>query len=52
MTDGKDLTGFNETKGYEPSPWPTESYTEEPAAAAAATDVTTQGKSGLGNNGK
>lgn len=39
MSDGKNLTGFNETKGYEASPWPTESYTEAPAAAFPAADV-------------
>jgi hypothetical protein len=42
MSDGKNLTGFNETKGYEASPWPTESYTEAPAAAFPAADVSNQ----------
>jgi len=42
MSDGKDLKGFNETKGYEPSPWATENYTEAPAAAFPASDVSNQ----------
>lgn len=52
MSDGKNLTGFNETKGYEASPWPTESYTEAPAAAFGSTDKSSQDGAGLGNNGK
>jgi hypothetical protein len=52
MSDGKDLNGFNETKPAGASPWPTESYTEAPAAAFPATDVSSQDGAGLGNNGK
>lgn len=42
MSDGKDLKGFNETKPAGSSPWATESYTEAPAAAFPATDVSNQ----------
>ena len=52
MTDGKNLTGFNETKGYEASPWNTESYTEAPKAAFPATDKSSQDGAGLNNGGK
>ena len=52
MTDGKDLNGFNETKPTAPSTWPTESYTEAPAAAFPASDVSSQDGAGLGNGGK
>ena len=46
MSDGKDLTGFNETKPSGASPWPTESYTEAPKAAFPAEDKSTQGPAG------
>jgi len=52
MSDGLNLTGFNETKGNEPSPWPTENYTEAPASAFPATDKSSQDGAGLGANGK
>lgn len=42
MSDGKNLTGFNETKPAGSSPWPTESYTEAPKAAFSSTDVSNQ----------
>ena len=51
MTDGKNLTGFNETKGYEASPWNTESYTEAPRAAFPAKDMSTQGNAGFNAEG-
>ena len=51
MSDGKDLKGFNETKPAGSSPWPTESYTEAPAAAFSATDMSSQGNAGLGQEG-
>ena len=51
MTDGINLTGFNDTKGYEASPWATESYTEAPAAAFPAKDMSSQGNAGLGQEG-
>jgi hypothetical protein len=52
MADGKDLNGFNATTPAGSSPWPTESYTEAPAAAFPATDKSSQDGSGLGNGGK
>jgi hypothetical protein len=42
MSDGKNLKGFNEDKPAGSSPWPTESYTEAPAAAFPASDVSNQ----------
>ena len=42
MSDGKDLKGFNETKPAGSSPWATENYTESPAAAFPASDVSNQ----------
>jgi hypothetical protein len=42
MSDGKDLKGFNETKPAGSSPWSTENYTEAPAAAFPASDVSNQ----------
>ena len=42
MSDGKDLKGFNETKPAGSSPWATENYTEAPAAAFPASDVSNQ----------
>ena len=42
MSDGKDLKGFNETKPAETTPWATENYTEAPAAALPASDVSNQ----------
>jgi hypothetical protein len=52
MTDGLNLTGFNDTKPAGASPWPTENYAEAPASAFPASDKSTQDGSGLGNNGK
>lgn len=52
MSDGKDLNGFNQTKPAGASPWPTESYTEAPAAAFPSTDKSTQDGAGLGQGGK
>lgn len=49
MTDGNNLTGFNEAKPAGSSPWPTESYTEAPAAAFPAKDMSTQGPAGTTN---
>lgn len=52
MSDGKNLTGFNEAKPAGTSPWATESYTEAPKAAFPATDKSSQDGAGLGNGGK
>lgn len=49
MSDGKDLTGFNETKPVTTTSWPTESYTEAPASAFPESDVTIQGEAGSRN---
>lgn len=51
MSDGKNLTGFNEAKPAGSSPWPTESYTEAPKAAFPAKDVSTQGNAGFNAEG-
>jgi hypothetical protein len=42
MSDGKDLNGFTSPKINSSSPWATESYTEAPAAAFPASDVSNQ----------
>ena len=52
MSDGKNLTGFNDAKPAGSSPWPTESYTDAPAAAFPAADKSSQDGAGLGNSGK
>lgn len=52
MSDGKNLTGFNETKPAGSSPWATESYTEAPKAASPAADKSSQDGAGLGSSGK
>jgi hypothetical protein len=52
MTDGLNLTGFNEVKPTGASPWPTENYTEAPASAFPSTDKSAQDGAGLGANGK
>lgn len=51
MTDGLNLTGFNEAK---PAVQHTigEQYAADPAAAFASTDKSTQDGSGVGQNGK
>lgn len=49
MSDGKNLTGFNETKPVGASPWATENYTEAPKAAFPAQDKSSQGDAGLTN---
>lgn len=48
MSDGKNLTGFNEVKPAGSSPWPTESYTEDLKPAFPAQDMSSQGNAGLG----
>lgn len=52
MSDGKNLTGFNEAKPAGSSPWATVAYTDAPAAAFPSTDKSSQDGAGLGNNGK
>ena len=51
MSDGINLTGFNETK-----PGATNSidahYSDNPGSAFTATDKSTQDGAGVGNNGK
>jgi hypothetical protein len=49
MTDGLNLDGFNTVKPVGASPWPTESYTEAPAAAFPAKDMSQQGPAGTTN---
>lgn len=51
MTDGIKTDGFAQTKPVGSSPWATESYTEAPASAFAASDMSTQGNSGLNQEG-
>jgi len=46
MTNGNDLTGFTDPKINSVSPWTPESYTEAPAAAFPAMDMSQQGPSG------
>jgi hypothetical protein len=52
MSDGLNLTGFNEVKPAGASPWPTENYTEAPAGSFPSTDKSSQDGAGLGANGK
>jgi sulfur relay (sulfurtransferase) DsrF/TusC family protein len=51
MADGIIGGGFNLPKQDTTSPWGTESYTEAPAAAFAASDMSTQGNAGLNQEG-
>mgnify|MGYP000048937997 FL=1 len=52
MTNGLDLTGFNETKPGATNSLDLNPTGQTPAAAFPAEDVSTQGAAGLGNNGK
>jgi hypothetical protein len=51
MTDGINTTGFTDPKINPSSPWGTESYTEAPAAAFPASDMSSQGNAGLNQEG-
>jgi hypothetical protein len=51
MTDGINTTGFTDPKISPSSPWGTESYTEAPAAAFPASDMSSQGNAGLNQEG-
>lgn len=53
MSDGKNLTGFNETKPSATTPWNNnEQYASDPKAAFPSTDKSSQDGAGLGNGGK
>lgn len=52
MTDGINLTGFNETKAGAKNNLDLNPTGTQPAAAFPATDVSSQDGAGLGNNGK
>lgn len=51
MSDGINTNGFSQTKPVGSSPWATESYTQAPAAAFPAKDMSTQGNAGLNAEG-
>jgi len=51
MTDGINTTGFTDPKINPSSSWATESYTEAPASAFPAKDMSTQGNAGLNQEG-
>jgi len=51
MTNGINTDGFSQTKPVGSSPWGTESYTEAPAAAFPASDMSSQGNAGLNQEG-
>ena len=51
MTNGINTDGFSQTKPSGPSPWAPEFYTEAPAAAFPAKDVSTQGNAGFNAEG-
>lgn len=51
MTDGINTTGFTDPKISPSSPWATESYTEAPASAFPASDMSTQGNAGFNREG-
>lgn len=47
MSDGKNLTGFNETKPSATTPWNNnEQYASDPKAAFPAQDMSAQGPAG------
>jgi hypothetical protein len=52
MTDGNNLTGFNEVKPATATAWNGEQYAADPASAFSSADKSTQDGSGLGNGGK
>jgi len=52
MTNGNDLTGFNETKPGATNNLDLNPTGQAPAAAFPATDKSTQDGAGLGQNGK
>lgn len=52
MTDGLNLTGFNEAKPAGASPWPTENYSPATGSFPGAADKSSQDGAGLGANGK
>jgi hypothetical protein len=52
MSDGLNLTGFNETKAPATNSLDLNPTGTEPAAAFPAKDVSSQDGAGLGNNGK
>ena len=52
MTDGINLTGFNETKPGATNSLDLNPTGQEPAAAFPATDKSSQDGAGLGNGGK
>ena len=52
MAEGINMTdGFTGAKINPTSPWGTESYTEAPAAAFAASDMSSQGNAGFNQEG-
>ena len=51
MTDGLNLTGFNETKPAGTNDINAH-YSDNPGSAFASTDKSTQDGAGVGNNGK
>lgn len=51
MTDGLNLDGFTAPKVNDASPWGTVSYTDAPASAFPAKDMSTQGNAGLNAEG-
>ena len=52
MTNGNDLTGFNEVKGGDTNSLDLNPTGQSPDSAFPATDKSTQDGSGLGNGGK
>jgi len=46
MSDGKDLTGFNEVKPVTTTAWSGEQYAADPKPALSAEDKSTQGPAG------
>ena len=52
MSDGQNLTGFNDVKPVTTTAWNGEQYAADPAAAFPSTDKSSQDGAGLGNGGK
>jgi len=51
MTDGQNLTGFNDVKPVTNTSWNGEQYAADPASAFPSSDKSSQGNSGLNGEG-
>jgi hypothetical protein len=51
MTDGQNLTGFNDVKPVTNTSWNGEQYAADPASAFPSSDKSSQGNAGLNGEG-